>query len=335
MEAAIKQALQDIEQQRNIRILYACEAGSRAWGIESKDSDYDVRFIYVRPRDAYLSLDAPQDVIEVMKDDLDICGWDIFKSLRLLRKSNPSLLEWLFSPVVYREISLAIGEMRAISRSIAAPRQSLFYHYLHMASGNYRKYIEDRAIVLTKKYLYVVRPLIMLLYLEQHSGDMPYSVSFPAILAGVEIPEDTRECIEQLIVRKRAGDELGFEPYDAVLNNFIEAHFERWKSIRPDAGSHDRQIMQQQVSKVLQRVLDESSNTMVSLSIFIPVQGTEPTSTSSEMIQRWICQRCKQPQAFFDPQKTVWLNENEEQLNVCAKCYHELARTKQIVKETF
>src|SRR5438874_9271177 len=106
MYKRIQTALLTIAAEERVHILYACESGSRAWEFASHDSDYDVRFLYVRPKTAYLKLDQPRDVIErPIVDDLDINVWDIFKALRLLRKSNPPLLEWLFSPLVYAENS--------------------------------------------------------------------------------------------------------------------------------------------------------------------------------------------------------------------------------------
>jgi predicted nucleotidyltransferase len=255
MEVAIQQALHDIEQ-RGVRILYACEAGSRAWGIESKESDYDVRFIYVYPRDRYLSLDIPRDVIErPIVDDLDISGWDVFKALRLLRKSNPALLEWLFSTVIYREDSQVINDMRRIARSLIAPRVGLHYHYEHMARGNYRQYIKDKSPVLTKKYLYVVRPLVMLLYLDQH-GSFPISVNFPSILTAVQLDDEVRSHIVDLVARKQAGDALGMAAPDPVLNAFIEERLEAWKS-QEFSDSHDRVAMQRETANVLQAVLSE------------------------------------------------------------------------------
>src|SRR5206468_11821042 len=126
------------------------------------------RFIYVRPIEAYLRLDTPRDVIErPLVDDLDINGWDIYKALRLLRKSNPPLLEWLFSSIVYREVPLLVGEMRALARRIYLSTP-LYYHYCNMASSNYRQYIQGKTEVPVKKYLYVLRPLVALLYVEQH-----------------------------------------------------------------------------------------------------------------------------------------------------------------------
>ncbi len=263
MEAAVEAALQAIEEQRGVRVLYACEAGSRAWGIEDKDSDYDVRFIYVHPRAAYLSLDAPRDIIELpIKDDLDISGWDIYKTLRLLRKSNPALLEWLFSPVIYVETSPAIADMRRIARSLIAPRVNLHYHYERMAHGNYQQYIKGKSSVPTKKYLYVVRPLVMLMYLDQH-GAFPITMNFPSVLASTKLSmasiteaEERRHRINNLIARKRAGDELGLAAPDSVLNAFIEERLELWKT-QTFEDQHDRAAMQRETVAVLHNVLYE------------------------------------------------------------------------------
>ena len=64
----IQEKLNEIERVEGVRILHAVESGSRAWGFASPDSDYDVRFIYVRPMLDYLRLDEPRDVIEWQLD---------------------------------------------------------------------------------------------------------------------------------------------------------------------------------------------------------------------------------------------------------------------------
>ena len=108
MEKLICSKLHEIEKENNVKILLAVESGSRAWGFASPDSDYDVRFIYVRPKDDYLRLENVRDVIELPIDDvLDINGWDLQKTLRLLYKSNPTLFEWFSSPIVYLETDFA------------------------------------------------------------------------------------------------------------------------------------------------------------------------------------------------------------------------------------
>lgn len=104
MRDLIIKRLHEIEKNEQIRILLAVESGSRAWGFDSPDSDYDVRFIYVRNHSDYLKLEKVRDVIELpIKDLLDINGWDLAKTLRLLYSSNPTLFEWFSSPIVYYE----------------------------------------------------------------------------------------------------------------------------------------------------------------------------------------------------------------------------------------
>ena len=73
-------------------------------GFASRDSDCDVRFLYVHRRDV---------VEEPIADDLDVSGWELRKAPRLLRKSNPPLLEWLKSPVVYRHDPVFAAEFAA------------------------------------------------------------------------------------------------------------------------------------------------------------------------------------------------------------------------------
>lgn len=146
MKARITTELARIEAEEQVRILYACESGSRAWGFPSRDSDYDVRFIYVRRVDWYLSIYDKRDVIErPISGMLDINGWDLRKALNLFRKSNPPLLEWLRSPIVYKESYSTAEGIRRIFPATFSPR-SCMYHYLHMARGNYREYLQGEQV---------------------------------------------------------------------------------------------------------------------------------------------------------------------------------------------
>ena len=158
MKELIREKLNEIERRENIKILHCIESGSRAWGFASPDSDYDVRFIYVRPKDFYLRLDKTRDVIEWQLDEtLDINGWDIKKALQLLYKSNPTLFEWNSSPIIYKTTK----EWESISKIINnyfVARAGL-YHYLSTAKSNYREYLKGEMVRL-KKYFYVLRPLL-------------------------------------------------------------------------------------------------------------------------------------------------------------------------------
>ena len=158
MEARIKEELNKIEAAEDVRIIWSAESGSRAWGFASPDSDYDVRFIYVRNRKDYLRLNPVRDVIEWQLDEvLDISGWDIRKALQLLYKSNPTLFEWYNSPIVYRETEEAQW-LKDMLPQYFSMKKSL-YHYLSMAKSNYHKYLQGEEVRL-KKYFYVLRPIL-------------------------------------------------------------------------------------------------------------------------------------------------------------------------------
>ena len=154
----INEKLNEIEKRENIKILHCVESGSRAWGFASPDSDYDVRFIYIRPQEFYLRLDEPRDVIEWQLDDtLDINGWDVKKALQLLNKSNPTLFEWNSSPIVYRTTD-DWQKISAVINDFFLQKAGL-YHYLSTAKGNYREYLKGETVRL-KKYFYVLRPIL-------------------------------------------------------------------------------------------------------------------------------------------------------------------------------
>lgn len=158
MKDLINQKLDEIEKRENVKILHCIESGSRAWGFASPDSDYDVRFIYVHPKEFYLRLDKTRDVIEWQLDDtLDINGWDIQKALQLLYKSNPTLFEWNSSPIVYRTTKDWEKISSIINKYFVAKAE--LYHYLSTAKRNYREYLKGETVKL-KKYFYVLRPLL-------------------------------------------------------------------------------------------------------------------------------------------------------------------------------
>ena len=221
----IVHCLERIERDEHVIILYACESGSRAWGFASKNSDWDVRFIYVRPQDWYLSVDAERrrDVIELpIVDDLDINGWDIRKALWLLRKSNPPLLEWIHSPIVYLWQTNFIERLQELLPAYYSLR-ACHYHYLNMAKSNYREYLQSDQVRL-KKYLYVLRPLLAVRWMEQGRGRVP--VEFDVLLDCLQ-DNEVKRSIVALVERKIAGDELDQGNRVDVLNSFAEKELER------------------------------------------------------------------------------------------------------------
>lgn len=232
MKQRILAALAQLEPREGVAVLYACESGSRAWGFPSRDSDYDVRFLYLHPPEWYLSMAAPRDVIEYPVDDrLDLSGWDLRKALHLFRKSNPPLLEWLRSPLVYLERGALADRLRQLLPAWFSPRNAL-YHYLHMADGNYREYLR-RDPVRIKKYFYVLRPLLACRWIESRNSMPP--MEFPALVETQSPVGPVRAEIENLLARKLAGEEFALEPRVAALNDFIEEQLRHFQAFAPAA----------------------------------------------------------------------------------------------------
>lgn len=226
MKGRILASLDHIEEDEQVRIFYACESGSRAWGFASRDSDYDVRFLYLHHPNWYLSVDLEhkRDVIErPIVERLDVNGWDLRKALVLLRKSNPPLLEWLGSPIVYRDQYDIVDVMRKLVPEAYSPVACL-HHYLHMAQGNLREYLQGET-VWTKKYFYVLRPVLAIRWIERGHGVAP--TAFKTLVDRVVEEEALRREIEKLMERKRAGDELDRGPRVPLISDFVEAEIAR------------------------------------------------------------------------------------------------------------
>lgn len=236
MRDEILQRLAAIEKEHQVRVLLAVESGSRAWGFPSPNSDYDVRFIYARHCDWYLSLDVEnrRDVIEYdANDDIDLLGWDLRKALKLFGKSNPSFVEWLQSPIVYREDGPFAQRARDLLPRIYAVDSGVF-HYLNMADKNYRGYLQARLVPL-KKYFHVLRPLLAIRWLERYRTPAP--VEFNRLRALAADDETLDKEIGRLLARKQRSQEQEFVPVRSVLNEFIEQELSRLSRYQPGGQS--------------------------------------------------------------------------------------------------
>ncbi|OAB25588.1 hypothetical protein PMSD_27980 [Paenibacillus macquariensis subsp. defensor] len=232
MRGIIIEQLKEIEQHHNVKILFAVESGSRAWGFPSQDSDYDVRFVYIRHPDWYLSIDDKRDVIEVpINDMLDINGWDIRKALKLFRKSNPPLLEWLVSDIQYYEAYGFKEEMLRLRQQVFSPRASL-HHYLSMAKGNFRTYLQGDQVKI-KKYFYVLRPILACKWIEKYNTNPP--ILFDELVSDLVMDVHLKREIDDLILRKKAGEELNLQNRVDVINDYIEKEIEHLTAF---ANSH-------------------------------------------------------------------------------------------------
>jgi len=225
MKERIEQRLDELENEHGFRIVYACESGSRAWGFASADSDYDVRFIYVWPRNHYLGMDSPADSFDlgVDADLIDLSGWDLRKALRLFGKSNGAIVEWLHSPIIYREDSAFVGSWRGLTKKVFCPKANAS-HYGGLAKSIWRR-MEEGGEVTAKKYLYTLRAVFAArMVLNDRS---PAAVRFGELLDRAFVEPDLRSEINALVSEKVGGaesDEVGRIP---LLDKFIGSEIEQ------------------------------------------------------------------------------------------------------------
>ena len=217
LQARIQAELDTIERTETVRILLAVESGSRAWGFPSRDSDYDVRFLYLRPIDSYLAVTARRDVIERPIDAiLDINGWDLRKALQLMLRSNAVLVEWLTSPVRYRSWAGA-DEFLALARS-AANLTALTHHYQSQARSGVEP-VDTKIPIRLKSYCYALRSALAIAWIRQRDAAPPMEIG--ALLAGLTLPEGLVRSIHQVIAEKLAAAEDVTMPRLAVIDAFI------------------------------------------------------------------------------------------------------------------
>jgi predicted nucleotidyltransferase len=219
----IASVIDALEQSRYITILLAVESGSRVWGFDSANSDYDVRMIYMHPSDWYFNLQKQRDTIEIQDGDLDISGWDLAKALRLFKKGNIQIMEWLTSPIVYRKYQQFWEDMLRLSGDYYNPTAA-HYHYLHMAKGNYYKYLAGKEEVQHKKYLYVIRPMLCAKWLKEYLHYFP-PLDFSELLHATVDNTDIKDEIFSLVWQKKSGKELDTGSSIPLLNYFIENTF--------------------------------------------------------------------------------------------------------------
>ena len=219
MRATVRDTLAAIERAHDVRVLFACESGSRGWGFASPDSDYDVRFVYVHRLPWYLAVDANRDVIEQpISGELDVGGWELRKALQLLRDSNPTLLEWLRSPIVYRQEDAWATRLRGLAEDKFSPVRG-YHHYVSMARKNLREHLYHD-VVRYKKYLYVLRPLLAARWIREGRGVPP--MRFAELVAATSLdPALVTEIDALLEVKMRAG-ESATSPRWVGIHDFIE-----------------------------------------------------------------------------------------------------------------
>lgn len=215
MKNTISKKLQELEKQHSIEIIYAVESGSRAWGFASPDSDFDIRFIYKSDLKYYLSLWEKSDTIEFLtNENLDGSGWDLRKTLLLLSKSNVSLLEWLYSPIIYFETPQIVDTLRNFAQKCFSPIACI-HHYLSM-SKNFTELCEQEHVKL-KSYLYALRTALAGKWIVEQNSFPP--VDFNKLLCIV--PDEIQNKIREIMEIKASQNESYLHPKEPLITNFL------------------------------------------------------------------------------------------------------------------
>ncbi len=247
--------LAKIEKDYNVKILFAAESGSRAWGFDSPDSDWDIRFIYVNNLEWYLTVDKRRDVIEVMGEDgFDAAGWDIRKALGLYKRTNLALFEWFHSPIIYIDNPALRTQLDILMPSIFNNKKAL-YHYYHIAINHDRRYLNKRGVEL-KRYLYFIRGLLACKYLLEHSSIPP--VAFRELVAATVYDEDVLTEINHILTLKSQSSEHNCEIICQTLQNFgRELDEEIRTTIENYPDSENRERKDTELDKLLYTIILE------------------------------------------------------------------------------
>lgn len=242
----IQNLLQQIEKDKDIKIIFAIENGSRSWCMGSKDSDYDVRFVFYRSVKNYISLSQEKDVITAAYDKdlqpcnvqgslIDISGFDIFKYLKLLLTSNPTTIEWLCSPIVYYgNNNLPLREYMRNNFN----QERLFKHYFSLFRNNYREFIQQAKAITYKKYLYSMRGLLNAKYVYEFDRIPPLDLRQTVKELENIVPVEVYKRIQEVIEIKSQGLErdviLRIPEFDEFFNVELQNEYSNFNSRKPD-----------------------------------------------------------------------------------------------------
>ena len=250
MRLHIQEKLRELEQQHNVRVLYAAESGSRAWGFASPNSDYDVRFLYVPQPDWYLSVGNRRDVIEQMLPlDVDLSGWELRKALRLFRRYNGALNEWLASPICYLESGPTAAQMRALLPQLFKPAASL-HHYASMAKAALiAMATNDSDVVSAKKLCYLLRALFACRHVLATRSQPP--TEFASLLAQYCRDDAERQWIDQMLMEKSVAPEAAVYPVEATRRRAFADEIEAALDARANVGGARGRVKPEALDEVL------------------------------------------------------------------------------------
>lgn len=214
MKEKVKNVLNEVAATQDMKVLFACESASRAWGFTSPDSDYDVRFIYTNPKNWYFNVNQSRDVYdEMLTDDLDLCGWELRKTLQLFAESNVALYEWIGSPIVYSQNDELLTQLKELIPEFFNAKRAM-YHYLAMASKIVRTEMNESSIKI-KKLFYIIRSILACEWIGKYKT-MPHTL-FSELLKDADLDAD----IEEFVIARLKDKEVAVEALEVELPDEI------------------------------------------------------------------------------------------------------------------
>ena len=250
-EYVIPERLKEIERKYDVRILLAVESGSRAWGFASKDSDWDVRFIYMHNAEWYFSIDEQRDVIEeVLPGDIDAVGWDIKKALALLKRSNPSLLEWIGSPIMYQYDEDFLYRITPLAKRCFDPTKAM-YHYQRIYVKHDERYLQKQGYPM-KRFMYYLRGVLACQWIEKYKTMPP--VSFQELFEDIVDNKKIKDGISELVKMKSSGKEMDMSEVPAYLVDYYRSKAEYYSEL---VGKFRPEVDNSSVSESLNRFFYE------------------------------------------------------------------------------
>lgn len=232
MNTKILDKIREVECRNGCRVIYAAECGSRSTGLESPDSDYDIKFIYVMPLKFYLSLGNIPDFINCNLDGANIQGWDITKFLNMIKNSNAHAIDLLHSPVVYVNDG-TLAKYSNIFDMYFDPRRVALSH-IGTAEKIYKSNIFGSDYVKSKIYLYVISSILRCRWVLENNSQPP--LNFHELLDWVgrqNLPEDVFNLLG--IKLNSSNDKVSVNDY-RYFNNYIQTSIEYMKK---DVYNHE------------------------------------------------------------------------------------------------
>lgn len=225
MQNKIRNFLDQFAAEKEVKILFACESGSRAWGFPSPDSDYDIRVIYKHDLEWYLNLHKQSDTQDKMHEDLDIAGWELRKTLLLMAKSNVAVFEWIQSPLIYRQVPDFLESLHKLAAYFFSPINAV-HHYQQLAA-KYLQKVKAQEQVKLKDYFYALRAVLSAAWIGKYQEIPPLEI----IRLQALVPNAYSKKINQLKdVKAEKEEQFGLE-IDFELVKLVQKLYENNHSI--------------------------------------------------------------------------------------------------------